>query len=276
FFIPEFYEFDSVYDEARAWITLFDSNKQGKPFLESIGELKQASRQFFMMDYGPLLFSSILRYDKMNNSTLALLLEAQAEHKLGDYYIGNDDFEQASLHLNFAAIAFASLEDFDTSKKIKLIRKGIRMERTCWICGTKSRGYQVNFNFRYIRLDEIKKKHVFQLLKQRQEINPIIFEDMLYSTANPNVLIDNFDKRDPGLYLSVCKVCGGLLEQLSQDVVDEALIPIKEEILRLSADLNAVRSAIVSIQNAITSNANNIQALGNELREIARYSHEHT
>ncbi|KKM63284.1 hypothetical protein LCGC14_1512980, partial [marine sediment metagenome] len=69
-------------------------------------------------------------------------------------------------------------------------------------------------------------------------------------------------KGKTGIYLSTCVSCQGLIDELAQDVVDEALIPVWESINSLKSDVSNIYGLINNLQaeiNSIISSLNSIR-----------------
>jgi len=265
FKIPGFEEFDPLYYEAKAW-NEFLKVESITNILNKTSQLKNTSHAFFNMGYGSLFFSIYIMNRKITNVELALEIEAQSEADLGEFYASSGDVDNASIHLSNAVSAYTSLEQKKKAKELKMIRQSIRMEIACWICGARNKGHKKNFNFKYTGLHENYYKTVLSLLKQRQERNPTFFNNTIYSTGEPIETIQNQDVKEKkgktGIYLSTCVSCQGLIDELAQDVVDEALIPVWESINSLKSDVSNIYGLINNLQaeiNSIISSLNSIR-----------------
>ncbi len=254
--IPGFEEFDPLYYEAKAWNEFLKVGAITN-ILDKTSQQKKASHAFFNMGYGPLFFSKYTMNRKITNVELALEIEAQAEAELGEFEASRGDIENASIHLSNAVSAYTSLEQKKKAKELKMIRQSIRMETACWICGARNKGHRKSFNFKYTGLQENYYKTALSLLKQRQERNPTFFNNTIYSTREPIATIQTQDVQDKkgktGIYLSTCVSCQGLIDELAQDIVDKALIPVWESINSLKTEVNNIYGLINSLQSELSS-----------------------
>lgn len=260
FFIPEFQLYDPLYYEAKAWREFLEID-QYENISDKVNQMKKTAQEFFNIEYGPLYFSTYIANKRLTNVEVALNMEAESEQILGSYYASQGDIENASNHLSNAIIAYLNLEQMAKAKQLKSIRQSLRMETACWICGARNRGHRQNFNFKYTGLNEVQYNRVLGLLNQRQERNPTFYNDTIYTTEKPIATIQEKDikekKYQQGIYLSTCTVCQGLLDELSKDVVEEALIPVWNSIHSLETSVNEIISAINAIQTRL-SQLNNL------------------
>lgn len=255
FFIPEFQLYDPLYYEAKAWREFLEID-QYENISDKVNQMKKTAQEFFNIEYGPLYFSTYIANKRLTNVEVALNMEAESEQILGSYYASQGDIENASNHLSNAIIAYLNLEQMAKAKQLKSIRQSLRMETACWICGARNRGHRQNFNFKYTGLNEVQYNRVLGLLNQRQERNPTFYNDTIYTTEKPIATIQEKDikekKYQQGIYLSTCTVCQGLLDELSKDVVEEALIPVWNSIHSLETSVNEIISAINAIQTRLS------------------------
>ena len=256
FKIPGLVEFDPLYYEAKAW-NEFLKVESIKNIFGKTSQLKITSHAFFNIGYGPLFFSTYILNRKITNVELSLEIEAQSEADLGEYHANRGDIDNASIHLSNAVSAYISLEQTKKAKELKMIRQSIRMETACWICGARNKGHRKTFNFKYTGLHENNYNKVLSLLKQRQERNPTFFNNTIYTTGEPIETIQNQDVKDKkekvGIYLSTCITCQGLIDELAQDVVDEALIPVWKAINSLKGEVNKIYGLISNLQAEINN-----------------------
>lgn len=260
FSIPQFCDFDPLYHECLAWITFLQASTTSDMHRKTT-LMKKASNQFFNIGYVPLNLSLFIENKKLTNIKKALIIEAEIERELGMYYAERDEIDDASFHLNIAAISFTNLEDHNTARNLKTFRKSLRMERACWICGTRSKGYPNRFRYKYTRCGESEHEKIAALLRQRQDLNPGIYRDTIYSTEEPVRAIEEVDRRDAGIYVTICKVCAGTLDQMAQDIVDAALVPVWKAIHQMSDQISALHAQVQSLVSAVQS--------------LQAYSHSH-
>lgn len=264
FIIPEFRHFDPLYYESKGWNEYFKIN-QIQGVFEKVSQMKTTSREFFNMGYDTIFFSTHIMDKSMTNVEIALGLEAESEELLGFHYASQGDIDNASIHLNNATITYINLEQFIKARQLKMVRQSLRMETACWICGARNQGYRQTFNFKYTGLNESHFNRVISLLKQRQEKNPSLYNDTIYTTKKPIAVIQEQDIRDKknkeGIYLSTCTVCQGLLDELSKDVVEEALIP--------------VWNSIHSLEGVITELISRINTMQSQINQLISVSHRH-
>jgi len=262
FKIPGFIEFDPLYYEAKAWNEYFKIDSI-KNIYDITAQMKSTSHEFFNMGYGPLFFSTHILNKKMTNVEFALDLEAKSEVGLGEFYASRGDIDIASVHLSNAVSVYISLEQKEKAKELKMTRQSLRMETACWICGARSKGHRKTFNYKFTGLAEDYYNMTLSLLKQRQERNPTFFNNTIYTTREPIEVIQNQDVKDKdgkqGIYLSTCVTCQGLVDELAQDIVDKALIPVWEAINSLKSEVNNIYTLINNLQSQINSIA---KALG--------------
>lgn len=260
FFIPEFQLYDPLYYEAKAWREFLEIGKY-ENISDKVNQMKKTAQEFFNIEYGPLYFSTYIANKRLTNVEVALNMEADSEEILGSYYASQGDIENASNHLSNAIVAYLNLEQMAKAKQLKSIRQSLRMETACWICGARNQGHRQTFNFKYTGLNEVQYNRVLGLLNQRQERNPTFYNDTIYTTEKPIATIQEKDikekKYQQGIYLSTCTVCQGLLDELSKDVVEEALIPVWNSIHSLETSVNEIISAINAIQTKL-SELNNL------------------
>jgi len=248
FIIPEFVAFDPLYYESKGWDKFFKIQNIAQIF-DKIQYMKETSREFFKMGYDYSYFSTYILNEKKINIDIALRIEAEAEEYLGGYYTSIDDIEKASNHLSNAISAYTSLMDVEKARQLKIVRQSLRMETACWICGSRSKGYGSRFSYKFTGLSESEYAKVMHQLKQRQERNPTMYDDTLYTTNRPVDTIESKDaKGKRGLYFSTCKSCQGLIENIAQGLVDRALIPVWNSIMVLQTDLTNVNSRISALE----------------------------
>ena len=248
FIIPEFVAFDPLYYESKGWDKFFKIQNIAQIF-DKIQYMKETSREFFKMGYDYSYFSTYILNEKKINIDIALRIEAEAEEYLGGYYTSIDDIEKASNHLSNAISAYTSLMDMGKARQLKMIRQSMRMETACWVCGTRSKGHGIRFSYKYTGLNETDYVKIINQLKQRQERNPTIYDDTLYTTEKPIDTIDNKDvKGKRGLYFSICRSCQGLIDNLAQSIVDKALVPVWNSIKKLQSDMMLVNNRLSAIE----------------------------
>lgn len=259
FKIPEFFDFDPLYYEAKGW-TEFLKVPSIENIREKTSQMKAASYEFYDMDYGSLFFSKSFLNETITNINMALNIEAESEEFLGGYYASLGDIDLASIHLSNAASAYMSLEKMEKAKKLKSIRQSLRMETSCWICGSRNKGHGQTFSFKYTGLQESHYNNVINQLKQRQERNPTLFNDTIYTTREPKTTIEENDVKDnngaKGVYLSTCYTCQGLVNSLSQDIfnnlsqdiVHEALKHIWESVHQLEDEIKTVNIILEALR----------------------------
>lgn len=250
FEIPEFQRYDELYYESRAYLSFLKA-QEASNIHEKVKILKQSSKSFFNMGYQPLFFSTYIEKMRITNIVKALRIEAASEKVLGEYYAESDDIEEATQHLKAASSSFMSLEEHQMAARLNMTRSSLRMERSCWICGTRSRGYLKKFNFIHSKLSVHQIEHIENLLKQRQELNPTMYKDTIYSSISPIKSIRAHDEKEPGIYLTVCKTCKGILDSMSEDVVEKALVPFREQIDILKREIFNMRSQIQGLQKTL-------------------------
>ncbi|MFX0067119.1 MAG: hypothetical protein ACFFC7_33730, partial [Candidatus Hermodarchaeota archaeon] len=151
FVIPEFDEFDPLYEEALAWDHFFKINEE-KIVEKRPKILKETAYVFSNLAYGSLYFAKHLLQRPVTNVFLTLELEATAEEVLGRHYLSHGDFDNASIHLHGASITYSNMENIQKVRELKKLRQSLRMERACWICGTRSRGHGKTFSYIFARL----------------------------------------------------------------------------------------------------------------------------
>lgn len=256
FVIPEFGPFDPLYHEGKGWKTFFEIQDLSN-ILDKIDHMKKTAREFFNMGYGPLYFSKYFLNKKKTNVDVALNIIAEAEEYLGGYYASKDEVDKASIHLGNASSAYISLEELEKARKLKMIKKSLRMETACWVCGSRTKGHGYNFNFKFTGLEEQEYDKVFDQLKQRQERNPTIHDDTIYSTRNPlepveeKEIKENQGKR--GIYLSTCVVCQGVINNMAKDIVRQELIPVWNAIQTLQNNIQSLISQLAALQGQVSS-----------------------
>ena len=175
--------------------------------------------------------------------------------------------------LQFAISAYLSLENKVKVRELKNSRQDMRMETACWICGTRNKWHRQTFNFKPTGLAPIQYERVKKLLKQRQEQNPKMYIDTIYSTANPKDIIQYQDVKDKekqisnlskamrqeinvnttGIYLATCTTCQGLIDELAKDVVNTSLIPVWQTVNSVIDEVKKVYILIEQLQNEINS-----------------------
>jgi len=225
FKIPGFIEFDPLYYEAKAWNEYFKIDSI-KNIYDKTSQMKATSHEFFNIGYSLLFFSTHILNKNMTNVEFALNLEAESEVDLGEFYASRGDIDYASVHLSNAVSVYISLE-------------------------------QKEFNYKFTGLAEDYYNMTLSLLKQRQERNPTFFNNTIYTTREPIKVIQNQDVKNKdgkrGIYLSTCITCQGLVDELAQDIVDKALIPVWEAINSLKSEVNNIYILINNLKSQIDS-----------------------
>ncbi len=280
FEISGFLKFDPLYYEAKGWNEYFKSLSI-QNMEPQIKQMKVASHEFFNMGYGPLFFVTYILDRKLTNIELALGIEASSEENLGFYYAKIGDIENASIHLQFAISAYLSLENKAKVRELKMSRQDMRMETACWICGTRNKWHRQTFNFKPTGMAPIQYDMVKKLLKQRQERNPKMYVDTIYSTADPKDIIQYQDVKDKektisklskamrreikvntaGIYLATCTTCQGLIDELAEDVVNNSLIPVWQDINSIKDDVQKVFSLIKQLEARMAAMQGEISSL---------------
>lgn len=257
FKIQGFIDFDPLYYEAKAWNEYFKIDSI-KNIHDRTSQMKATSHEFFNIGYGLLFFSTHILKRKKTNVEFALDIEAEAEVYLGEFYASRGDIDYASVHLSNAVSVYISLEQKGKAKELKMIRQSLRMETACWICGARSKGHKKNFNYKFTGLAEDYYNMTLSLLKQRQERNPSFFNNTIYTTKEPIKVIQTQDVKNKdgkrGIYLSTCITCQGLVDELAQDIVDKALIPVWE-------DINSLKSEVINIYDLINNLKSQIDSI---------------
>lgn len=256
FKIQGFLEFDPLYNEAKAWNEYFKIESITN-IHDKTSQMKATAHEFFNIGYNLLFFSTHILKRKITNVEFALNLEAISEVYLGDFYASRNDVDFASVHLSNAVSIYLSLEQKEKAKELKMTRQSLRMETACWICGARSKGHKKSFNFKFTGLAEDYYDMTLSLLKQRQERNPTFFNNTVYTTKEPIKVIQNQDVKNKdgkqGIYLSTCITCQGLVDELAQDIVDRALIPVWEAITSLKSEINNIYSLINDLKSQMDS-----------------------
>ena len=256
FKIQGFIEFDPLYNEAKAWNEYFKIDSI-KNIYDKTSQMKATSHEFFNIGYSLLFFSTHILNKNMTNVEFALNLEAESEVDLGEFYASRGDIDYASVHLSNAVSVYISLEQKEKAKELKMTRQSLRMETACWICGARSKGHTKTFNYKFTGLAEDYYNKTLSLLKQRQERNPTFFNNTIYTTREPIKVIQNQDVKNKdgkrGIYLSTCITCQGLVDELAQDIVDKALIPVWEAINSLKSEVNNIYILINNLKSQIDS-----------------------
>lgn len=269
--IPEFSAFEPLYYEAKGWQEFFKIGKS-ENLLVKVKQMKKTSHEFFNMGYGQLYFSSYFKGEKLTNVEVALRLEAESEEILGNHYASILDIDKASIHLSNAASAYINLEETKRAKQLKMVRQSLRMETACWVCGSRSKGHRQSFNFKYTGLNTDNHERIMGQLKQRQERNPTLHDNSVYTTDEPIKVIQGQDVKDKkgarGVYLSVCITCQGLLDHLARDVVEEALIPVWRAINTMQSQIESLNSRVGSIEHAVSSLQSAVSSLKSQISAL--------
>jgi len=270
--IPEFSAFEPLFYEAKGWNEFFRIGTT-KGLLLKVKQMKKTSHEFFNMGYGQLFFSIYFKNEKLTNVEVALRLEAESEEILGNHYASILDIDKASVHLNNAASAYINLEETKRARQLKMIRQSLRMETACWVCGSRSKGHRQAFNFKYTGLTtEDSYERVMGQLQQRQNRNPTLHDDTVYTTDEPIKVIQGQDVKDKkgakGVYLSVCITCQGLLDNLAQDVVEKALIPVWRAINTMQSQIESLTSRVGSLEHTVSSIQSAIKSMQSAIRSL--------
>jgi tetratricopeptide (TPR) repeat protein len=282
--IPEFEPFLPLYKESIAWAIYSNINAKVS-FQDKLMTMKRAAKAFFDIGYKYLFFGPALTEKHVLNTEMALELEARSEEMLGDHYAGMGEVDQASVYYQNAIVSYTNLEMTRKARELRNLRKALRMERACWVCGTRSKGYTKTFDFIYTHASTATVNYYNDILKQRQERIPHMHSDTLYSTEEPIAVVQETDipyARDlngktimdragagSGLYLAVCKGCRSILDEMSDITAEKKVIPIRKRLDKVERDIQQIFADLQSIHSAIA-------AMRQEISRLGSLSHTHS
>jgi len=258
FTVPEFYKFDQITLEARAFLSLFETKRTSRDS-EKVKHLQTASRLFFDIGHRQLFFSTALTGSERLNTEIALDSLAESEEILAEK-TALTDINESSFHFEVAISSHSNLENYSKAKELRNRRTSIRMERTCWICGTRSHGYVTSFKFVYARSDPSYLEFYKKLLTRRQEFIPHLHTDTIYSTGGDNYIeaIDSADVKQnflernaQGIYLAVCKACYNVVNELADIIAEKRVAPVRTAVKGLQSEIREIQQAIIAINKSI-------------------------
>ncbi|MHA1385963.1 MAG: hypothetical protein ACTSR3_19595 [Candidatus Helarchaeota archaeon] len=267
FVIPEFEEFYPLFLESISWVIFSKANKitskwyEKDKFIERTEILKKAAKNFFNIGYRNLFFAKAILDRLALNTQYSLQLEAESEELRAEFHEGWEEYDEASMHYLNAIMSYTNLEKTQKAHELRNKRKALRMERACWICGTRSKGYKIKFDFVYTHELWWSKSYFENILKQRQERNPQLHNDTLYDTADPITVVEDWDRKGPGLYLSVCKGCRSILDEMSDIIAEKKVAPLRRR-------LDVVENQISRIFRELTTLTQRMNILAQEIKRI--------
>ena len=275
FIVPEFYDFDQITLEAKAFMNLF-STKQVTNEEEKVKFLQSASRFFFNIGHRQLYFSRVLTGSDRLNTEMALDSLAESEELLAEK-AARTDINEASFHFEVAISSYTNLEDYQKAKELRNRRTAIRMERTCWICGARAHGYVTSFRYVYARSDPSYFELYKNLLTKRQEFIPHLHTDTIYTTERDNYIevVDSVDVQNnfleenaQGVYLAICKACHNVVDELSDVMAEKRIAPVRAAVGELKSRVQSIEQAIVDINQKMV-------IINQRINELFGLSHKH-
>jgi len=135
---------------------------------------------------------------------------------------------------------------YTTKEPIKVIQNEIFGEKksTSKVANTHEQGVPQNIN------TAAKQENPYQISLTKPG-NGLIYEEDEEIAISHQGLKSTEGIR--GIYLSICITCQGLVDELAQNIVDKALIPVWKEIFTLKSEMNNVYSMISDLKSQIDS-----------------------
>jgi len=262
FIVPEFQSFDKIVLEGQGWINYFlGLSLDNEPFAFN-KYLNAAALDFFNLGHCPLIYERIVKQNwETSNTQMALICLAKGEEALGNHYIGINDEKKACIHLEGAIFSYSNIAEREFRAKatgIRRQRSALRMERTCWICGSRVRGFNSTFSYICTNRTTTEKNFYRMILDQRRKFLPQLNFESIYSTDEGNILIDNFAVEDnflhpgkQGIYVSVCKACESVVNELADIIAERRIIPVRNELAMQQQQIGELTKALIATQEEL-------------------------
>jgi len=255
YIVPEFHSFDDVVLEGKGWLNYYQALAFEKDPMTFNKYISEAAMSFFDMGYCPLRYERIERVNwETTNVQMALLCTAMGEEALGNYYVELNDEKKANVHLEGAIFSYSNIEEPTYRQRARALgrrRLSLKMERSCWICGARVRGYNSRFKFVCTNLSERSKDFFKIILEQRRKIIPQLNPESIYSTDEDNDLITDLAVRTnflhpgkKGVYVSICKACESVINELADITTELRIIPIRNELALQSQRLSNLEASV--------------------------------
>jgi hypothetical protein len=235
---------------------------------------QNAALKFFYLDYGPLFFAKYLELPVVSNVEFALREQGHIEEERGDLFSNNEETLEAIAHYNIAIDTYANLEMHDKAADLRVTRQSIGMARNCWFCGNRVVGLRKHFNFQFTGLGEEDLSYMKKLLQQRMKIITGILEDTIYTTETQDHIIRRFTPQR-GIYIAVCTVCQGVIEQDAHKLIQAALVPVRQELNSLNLRVDQLNNNFIAIASDVGVMRQQITRIFGELQSMRGYVGQH-